>query len=319
MFTVLLLLSLVWQMRAHAGRTGDGWSLHPERAGWLLAAVALLPLNIFLEAAKWRILAGTIMRLSFAQSLASVLGGIAASMVTPNRLGEYPGRIAFLSGHRRSARLLSISVMGAASQMLAVLFFGMVGLVYYSFQSGRLYALLALAGTAMITGAVALFFARFEDWAHRLEGNRLFRRLRLYARALRATTGRERARVLGFSLLRYATFSAQLLLMLRWQGIAPAWGPGILLCFLFFYTLAVVPTIALAELGVRGAIAVFLFGTFAPHGEAPILTATAALWVLNLAFPSLAGLALLWRRRAGFAGLTESKAATEKAERHLQL
>ncbi len=56
--------------------------------------------------------------------------GIAASLVTPNRIGEYPARIIQLKEHN-STRLLSVSVLGACSQMLALMIAGVAGLIFY--------------------------------------------------------------------------------------------------------------------------------------------------------------------------------------------
>jgi hypothetical protein len=55
-----------------------------------------------------------------------------------------------------------------------------------------------------------------------------------------------------------------------------------------FLILAVVPTIALAELGVRGKISIFLFGAFSTNTLGIVLTAS-TIWLINLILPALAG------------------------------
>jgi hypothetical protein len=55
-----------------------------------------------------------------------------------------------------------------------------------------------------------------------------------------------------------------------------------------FFALAIVPTIALAELGVRGKISIYLFGAFSTNTLGIVLTAT-AIWLINLVVPALAG------------------------------
>jgi hypothetical protein len=55
-----------------------------------------------------------------------------------------------------------------------------------------------------------------------------------------------------------------------------------------FLALAVVPTIALAELGVRGKISIFLFGAFSTNTLGIVFTAS-AIWLINLVLPALAG------------------------------
>jgi hypothetical protein len=55
-----------------------------------------------------------------------------------------------------------------------------------------------------------------------------------------------------------------------------------------FLALAIIPTIALAELGVRGKLSIFLFGMFSTNTLGIVLTAS-TIWLINLVVPALAG------------------------------
>ena len=55
-----------------------------------------------------------------------------------------------------------------------------------------------------------------------------------------------------------------------------------------FLALAIVPTIALAELGIRGKLSIYLFGLFSTNTLGIILTAS-TIWLINLIVPALAG------------------------------
>jgi hypothetical protein len=55
-----------------------------------------------------------------------------------------------------------------------------------------------------------------------------------------------------------------------------------------FLAMAVVPTIALAELGLRGKLAVLLFGVASTNTLGIVLTAS-GIWLINLVVPALAG------------------------------
>lgn len=309
-FTLLLLWMLYVQLSGQYERAGAVFQWHTGALGYVAWAVLLLPLSFLAESIKWQMLVKTAMPLSLLQSLRSVLGGVALSMITPNRLGEYPGRILFLK-QKGGTRLASISVLGATAQLLAVLLFGVVGLVWYGMAHPLLWVLLLLAVTSLVAGAVLLFYARFELWAPRLERFSWLVKIQQYAAALRETTGKERLNVLLISLLRYAVFSFQLLLLLRWQAVEVPWAEGYFLCLLFFYALAVVPTIALAELGVRGAIGIYLFAPWC-GAACGVLLATLSLWMLNLALPALAGAVLLWQQR--YRSLTGRQPAAEIPE-----
>lgn len=292
--SLLLLWLLYRQIRAQLD-SGIVFQWWPEStAPFFIAALLLLPVNIAVEAWKWRALVGTAFPISFAQSLRSVLAGIAASVITPNRIGEYPGRILALK-QQRSTRLISVSVLGACSQLLALMIAGVVGLLYWrSFHAGWI-------ETATLIGAIALalltgvFYFAFERWAPRIERFRAFRKLRMLSRLLHRFTKKEQWVILWISMLRFCAYSLQCWLLLRWQGIPLSLAGGLMLCALFFYAMAVIPTIALAEIGVRGTVSAFIFGSLTEN-IAGITLAVFLLWCMNLVLPALAGAGLLLRR-----------------------
>lgn len=68
--------------------------------------------------------------------------------------------------------------------------------------------------------------------------------------------------------------------LLPWQVISAV--------TVLFLILAVVPTIALAELGIRSKASIALFSIFSTN-TLGILMATAAIWLINIIFPAVAG------------------------------
>ena len=62
--------------------------------------------------------------------------------------------------------------------------------------------------------------------------------------------------------------------------------------------MAVIPTIALAEIGVRGTVSVYLFGSLTEN-IAGITLAVFVLWCMNLVLPALSGAALMLGRSFG--------------------
>lgn len=99
-------------------------------------------------------------------------------------------------------------------------------------------------------------------------------------------------RILRLSILRYLVFSAQYLILLQILGADVLWWQGFLMLFVVYVSLALVPTIAIAELGVRGAIGVF-FLSFISANKIAILTATVGIWLINLLIPAIIGSLLL--------------------------
>ena len=295
----LLSAGLLWvlylQAKAHTKELSLVKPLQEGITGYLVVAILLLALNIGLEVRRWRLLAGSVLPVSVGAAWRSVLGGLALSFVTPNRIGDYPGRILLLKG-KKNARLLSVTILGACAQLLAVLVMGMVGLIYFNLTRPGLLPLLVLlasVGSVVVTG---LFYFRFERWAPMIENMRWLRRLRLYGHAMQRNSEGLQWQVLQYSLLRCAVYVLQFYLMLRWVQVPVPLLAGCCLCALFFWVMAVVPSVPLAELGVRGNVSLFLFKVYTVNAWA-LLSATVAIWLVNLLVPAIIGSLLLWRMR----------------------
>jgi hypothetical protein len=102
--------------------------------------------------------------------------------------------------------------------------------------------------------------------------------------------------VLTISMVRFAIFSAQYLFLMKWLGIKMPLAEGFCAAALFFWVMAVIPTITLTELGVRGHVSLYIFGHFSANAAA-IVGATTGIWLLNLMIPSIVGSILILRMR----------------------
>ena len=293
--TALLLWSLYRQVHGQLNAIAeqDWWPAHTWQ--YLVAALLLIPLNLGIEARKWQLLVGSANPISYWEAIKSLLGGIAFSIITPNRIGEYPGRIMFLKKHN-STRLISVSVLGGCSQLLAILLFGSIGLIYYNLKFPGWIPKLTLAGCLLMTVVMSIFYWKFERWAPYIERIGWLRRFHMYGQMLGRFSPTEQSKILFFACLRFAVFTLQYYLMLRWMNIALPVVDGLLLCALFFWAMAIIPSIALAELGIRGEVSLFLFKAFTAN-KLGLLTATTTLWCMNLVIPALIGSILLLRLR----------------------
>jgi hypothetical protein len=96
-----------------------------------------------------------------------------------------------------------------------------------------------------------------------------------------------------FAFLRYLVFCTQLGLLLFAVGELQLDLHWQLLCLIpvYYYIQALVPTVALSEIGVRGMILAFLFS---PHlFESDVILVSFLIWVINLIIPGLIGLGFL--------------------------
>lgn len=293
--TLLLLWSLYHQVHRQLGQVQDDAWKHTG-SSWLLALVLLLlPLNLGLEIKKWHLLAGMAQPISIREAMGSYLAGIAFSLITPNRIGEYPGRLMYLN-RKSTFRLINVSILGSFAQLIALFIFGTAGLLYFALATRYWWTWPALTGCLLMTIGVTIVYLRLETWLPRLERYPKLRKWIVYGKLLGRFSGRQQAGIFALSLLRFAVFTAQYLIFLYWMNVQVPVAEGYLTAALFFWIMAVIPTIALAELGLRGQVGIWLFGRFSAN-TIGILASTAGLWVVNLMIPALIGSVLLLRLR----------------------
>ena len=83
----------------------------------LVFIVFLMLVNWSLETFKWKYLIRKIENVSFIKSFVAVFSGITVSTFTPNRVGEYAGRVFILEKANRWEAVL-ITILGSLSQLL---------------------------------------------------------------------------------------------------------------------------------------------------------------------------------------------------------
>ncbi len=294
LLSLVLLYVLYYQVRQQLSRI-DGDMVWDHASNFLLAgAILLMPLNLMAEVSKWKFLAGSAQPIRWTEAWKSYMAGLSLSLLTPNRVGEYPGRILYLK-RKNTPRLLSVSILGIFAQLIAIMIFGFAGLIYYNLKFPGTWPLFFLIGTIVGGAILLILYLRFERWAIRLEHLPWFRRFKTYKYLMKRFSIKDQLTILLLSMAKILVFTAQYLTLLYWMNVSfPIWD-GFFMAALFFWILAVIPSIALAELGIRGNLSLLLFGQLSNH-TVGIIAATGILWCINLALPAALG-SLLWLKR----------------------
>ncbi len=297
----LLTLGLLYNSIFAAPDTAKAWrqllatTLSGAGRGPVLAALALVPLNWGLEAWKWYRLARHLEPVTFGRSFRAVLVGLTLGFATPNRVGDYAGRIIELKSRRVSA--LGAVFLGRYCQLVATVLAGVAGLLYFLltfYLKGYPAAGLGVAASAVLLSALVLvplyrsrlLLAALGVW-------RPLRRFRPALAIMPTYPARALHAVLVLSGLRYGVFCAQFMLLLAAYGVGGPLGPGLAAVAGTFLLKSLVPSLnALADVGVRELSATHLFGLLG-QPALPVLSASLSLWVINIALPSAAGLLLV--------------------------
>ena len=283
-----------WKVYAQLA-DGEPFASFSPTVAPLLAAVLLMPLNWLLETRKWQVLTSDLQTLTIKESFRSVLAGLAVSMLTPNRVGDFAGRIVWLKPENRTAGTMSAFVGGWA-QMLAIALLGVVAFCMKPVLPDFLewfgcHAVATAAVLIVLAAVVCVAYVFMGSLASRFRFSR-WQWLEKFVRAAGQHTKWQLAVVLFLSLCRTVVFIIQFQLILQSSEINLETIDAFRSIALMYCFVSVIPTFALAEWGVRGSMAL-LFVT--PLGGSPtqIVAATLALWLINVALPAIVGALLM--------------------------
>ena len=264
---------------------------------WLV--ILFVFVNWGLEARKWQLLMKTLQPLSFFTAFKSVLCGVTLSLNTPNRIGEYGGRILFVhEGNRLKA--ITLSIAGGMAQLIITMLMGCLGLTYLLFTmdaSGNLMGIsvfwirIFLYGSIFGTIIFIFFFFRLGWLIRLLEKLPYADRFLKYINVLETFDAKILLRLLSISFFRYIVFVLQYIFMLQLLQVEQNVWSGLWVITVMFWILAIIPSFAIAELGIRGTIAKTLFSY--SSNTIGILTATFGIWFVNLFIPALIGSLLI--------------------------
>ena len=289
---------------------GSVMGFYPEISasqGFALVVVLvffLLIVNFLLEAVKWRFFISPLEKISLWLSFKAVLTGVSVSMFMPNRVGDYLGRVFVLKKANRIQAVIS-TIVGSMSQLITTFLFGSVALLiafpYYLDLSEQLHSWLywGLWAVVIIGDFTMVFFylnfGAFSAVIKRISG-RGYKKVEKYADVFSLYKSSDMLFVLLVSMLRYLVFSLQFFLLLRLFKIEITYFDAMVLISLIYLAMAIIPTIALTEIGVRGSVSVFLFayyfslmGNTSTDYELAVASASTALWLVNLVIPAFAG------------------------------
>lgn len=276
----------------------------------ILVIIFLMVINWLLEVIKWKKLISKIEQVGFGRAAIAVLTGVTISSFTPNRIGEYFGR-AFVLKKASHVEGILITIMGSMSQLLVTVITGTLALLVFlpvfmpdaGFIRGYLYYSLITVVILLDVMLLMLFFnlSFLSTWKEKVLQNNLHR-IRKFFRVFTLYTNTELLTVMLLSSARYLVFSTQYILLLRVLGVNIPFGYGYLLISLVYFVMAIIPTVTLTELGIRGNVAIYLFNFyFSPLGPVTaqlnlgILMASVLIWIINLGIPAVAGSIFLFR------------------------
>ncbi|MCW5899343.1 MAG: flippase-like domain-containing protein [Flavobacteriales bacterium] len=294
---LLACVFLWWQLRADKGMLAlqvlrglpdDG------RAMMLVAsALVLVPVNWGIESWKWRRLVQRLEPLRPWRAFLATVAGTSIGLVTPNRTGEFLGRVLFLKPGDR-VRGGFATALGSIAQFVITLLAGVTALVALLATGHPLpwpegwYSAALISLTCLVAAGTLVLYLFPALMRGSILALPVLRRLERPSAVLNTFRRIELLEVLTWSALRYAVFTFQYLLLCEAFRIGVAPMTTMLVVPVIYLVATIVPTVLLTEIGVRGSAALAFF---TPLGAAPegVLLATSTLWAINLVLPAAVG------------------------------
>lgn len=279
---------LIWKLATYEDYAGL-WTTLRSMSAWQWLAigvcVALMPLNMTLEAWRWK----TLMNgangandgmMNWREAHRQVYYSKLAGLITPWKLGEYPARALLiksegvneLTNERVWSRVLSMGAVGSATMTAAIVIAGGVALLAQVLLQESLDAFVIVYRFCNIFILVAVLLAMFLYFAPRL-----FKRWAVVSHKLVAIS-------LGQSFVRLVCWCVQLGLVVWALGgdeISLLRDHVITNSFIYYLLVTITPNVPIAEVGVRGAWAITVFGSM------NAALAGVLLWVINTLLPCL--------------------------------
>lgn len=285
-------------------------TFHFDLTLFFLAFSGLI-LNYGIEAYKWRRMIIKLEYITYYRCVGAVLAGLTLSLFSPNRIGEFLGRIFMLEKANRIDSSI-VTIATSIGQLLITLIAGVAALwIYPYFNEGfsefihnKPFILVYILPASLIIIGLLLYVNLHKmhllgaklhltgESPHLLIISKIHSKLKI----LDQYKSKDWLVILALCFCRYIVFSSQFVLLL--EAFIPDFPlvEAYLLISIIFMSLTVIPAISLAEIGIRGSVSIFVFGFYFrehlidPQSQAlSVISVSTLLWLMNIVFPALIG------------------------------
>ena len=267
----------------------------------LLLVVLLMLIQWMFEAVKWRFLLKQHIDLSIINATKMIFTGISFSIATPNRFGEFVGRILHLPQDLR-LQAIGYTFIGNFAQLIVTFIAGSIGLGLITddllkenlSQFQNLLYLLTILAPALSLLFLFIYFKAgvFFKWVSRVK---YFKRWQAKLIQLSQLSSTPLLNILFWSFLRYAIFLLQYWLIFKAIGVELNFQQTAVAISTVLLLLSIIPSISLVELGLRWQISILVFAPFTGNVFGLTMGIT-LIWLLNMIVPAGIGSILVLGR-----------------------
>lgn len=261
---------------------------------------ALMWVNWGIEARKWQLAIRQVQPIPFWNAFKAVFTGTTIAFFTPNRIGEYLGRILYINEGNR-IKAISLTIVCSIAQLLVTLSAGLTALfvlrsrIASTWDTGAAnsWINISLFIIATMVTIVGLLYFRLRWITKLVRRSERINKYVAYIQVLDSFNATILLRILSLCLLRYGVFVLQYYLFFQLFKVELNWWQTFWSISLVFLVLAIVPSIALlTEMGIRWKASIELVALFSTNITG-ILATSLAIWIINLVIPALIGSLLI--------------------------
>jgi uncharacterized membrane protein YbhN (UPF0104 family) len=302
---ILLALSIYRQIQQQPNwkeSLSQLWSGFTSSSAWLLfIAFLLMFVNWGCEARKWQLALRNLQRLTFIQSLKAIFTGTTLASFTPNRTGEYVGRILYVEEGKR-LQAIPVTIICSMAQLQVTLYAGLISILVLQKTHGAffsshgyeaLFGKLLVYATALGAVLLTIIYFRIGWFIKKLHAWRGGQRLIHFIEVVELINATILLRMLSISVCRYIVFVLQYYLVFRAFEVNVNWIECWQAISILFVLLALIPSFTfLTDLGIRWKAGIEIVSIFSSN-TIGIFAGAFTIWLFNLIIPALIGSLLI--------------------------
>lgn len=252
--------------------------------------VLLMVVNWVLESFKWQYLAKTLVSISIWEAIEAVFCGLTWAIFTPNRIGEYGGRVMFLPNRKRIHGVFAMAV-GSFGQNVITNITGLLASLWFIYYFLHINTWLYLGIAVLVIAFLILlniFYFNIKWLVGILDRIRFLQKYRRFFDIMGRYSHQELLTVIGYSLARFFVFSFQYYLVIHLLLPELPFFQMMMTVIVFIFIQSAMPSLDLLDIGVRSFTAAHLF-SYITNQQLAIIAAVSSIWLVNLIIPAALG------------------------------
>ncbi len=264
-------------------------SMPLQNYAWLLITFLLLPLNWLAESVKWKIIVSETEKISLKIAFKSVLAGFSTGFITPNRLGDFAGRIYFLNQSNRKTGI-TLSLINSLSQNIVIALCGIPAAILF-FVRKDIESEISI-NYFILVSIILILLIIFYLFLPRISKKVKSEKYSAFLKGISNFSYKKQIGIILIGLIRFVIFSFQFYAMLHFFGVQLTIYEAFIAIPANYLFVTFTPSAAFSEPIIRSSYAVCFIGEFSTQTIGIALSGT-GIWIVNYVISMIIGNVLI--------------------------